>query len=220
MSLSDLVLTTRQRERLEAAAATYEKQLDDAARAYLAERGLDRIAASARLGCVRDPLPGDERFTGRISIPYLTRAGVVAMKYRTITDEQPKYDGPKGQPTRLFNTTAITENTSGVIVICEGEFDALVMHHAVGLPAVGVPGVSAWKAHHPRMFADFERVYVVTDNDVKDDGLNPGQQLAEKVCAMLPDAVAVPPPAGMDVNDWFLAVGAAGIRAALGAENA
>lgn len=218
--LSDLVLKPNTRTRLAQAAAAYEGQLDDAARAYLHARKLDGAAGSFRLGVVREPLPGDEAFTGRLAIPYLTPAGVVAMKYRSIDDgDGPKYTQAVGQQQRLFNAQVLADPLERVAIV-EGELDAIALQHHCGIPAVAVPGVSMWKqgAHYARCFADVDDILVITDNDVKDDGTNPGQELSKKIASQLKSARVITPPPNLDVNDWINQSGAGTVAAALGVE--
>jgi hypothetical protein len=45
---------------------------------------------------------------------------------------------------------------------------------------------------------------VLADNDEKEDGSNPGRELADAVCRDLPQAQTAWLPRGADVNDVFL----------------
>src|SRR5579863_4946438 len=102
-------LSAEQRLLLEKSTATYEQNVDRAA-PYLVARGFtEAVARSFRFGGVPDePLPGDETFRLRLSIPYLTPAGVVSLRFRCIDshncDEMghPKYLGYPGSSTHLF----------------------------------------------------------------------------------------------------------------------
>lgn len=174
------------------------------------------MANSYRLGVVPSDYHGFERFAGMLSLPYLTPAGVVAMKFRALDPERkPKYDAPSGQHVRLYNVAAL--HTQGdVVAICEGEIDAIVMTELVGIPAVGVPGASNWQAHWPRAFSDYTEVVVVCDNDQKDDGSNPGLRHAERVVKSVPGGRLVSPPAGEDLNSWVLSAGVEEVRHACG----
>lgn len=60
------------------------------------------------------------------------------------------------------------------VVIVEGEADALALW-SVGIPAVGVPGVKAWKRDYADRFARFGRVLVIADADKE------GRELADAV---------------------------------------
>lgn len=206
---------------MEEATARYEKSLDQAA-GYLVGRGVDHHAAvSHRLGVVSDPIPGHERFVNYLSIPYVTPGGVVAMKFRCLRGCKDcraaghgKYDAPAGGSIRLYNTPALLHG-GDTVAVCEGEFDALIMHRVVGLPAVGTWGTN-WLPHYPRMFADFERVLVIADNDVREDGSNPGVKHAKKIAATIQGAQVIEPPPGLDVSEWVQQYGVDVVRKGLG----
>jgi DNA primase len=202
---------------MEAATAAYEAQIDRALVSYLTARGIDQDAATgARLGLCAEPMVGHEWFRGRLSIPYLTPAGVVKMRFRDIAGSaKSKYMDLPGARPKLYNAQCLARSPQ-TVVVCEGELDALVMSARVGVPTVGVPGVSSWLEHMPRCFADVRNLFVVFDNDVKEDGSNPGQVAAKKVARQIAGATVVSPPLGMDVGEWFLSEGADAIRKALG----
>lgn len=189
------------------AAARYHDALTEKARSYLHGRGIsDESAKVFQLGVVTDPEPEHVPLVGMLSIPYLTRTGVVGFKTRQLeTYREPKYMVPAGQKTGMFNTAALFTPLS-FVVVCEGELDAVIASQC-GLPAVGIPGVQAWKAWHGRMLDGFEHVVVLGDNDVKEDGSNPGRELAERICGELGQATAAWLPAGSDVTDVFLSGG-------------
>src|SRR4051812_5430637 len=75
--------------------------------------GLD-AARQYRLGSVSEAEPGHEKTWGRLSIPYITPSGIVAIKFRCVRDhdckesDHPKYLAPKGQKPRLYNVAAFT----------------------------------------------------------------------------------------------------------------
>lgn len=214
--LDGLVPSRSHKDSLEAATATFEKNVDDLA-SYLQGRGIGREAACAqRLGFVSEPMPGWERFVGMMSIPYLTPGGVMAIKFRRIEGDGPKYDAPSGQSARLFNAGALAHTDSDTVLICEGELDAIVGTHALGVPSVGRPGGGTWLEHWCRCFADFDRVLIVADNDDKEDGSNPGLKSAKKVQSLIPESQLVLPPLGMDLNEWVTEAGADEVREAIG----
>lgn len=216
MGLTTLALSRSRRDFLERATAAYQAQLDEEAVRYLIGRGLDREAADGfRLGVVREPMPGHEQMLGHISLPYLTPSGVSAVKFRRIGAGDPKYLGESGSTPRLFNTRDLFR-PEDFVLLCEGEFDAVTASGVIGLPAVAIPGVSAFKDHWPRCFADFDRVIVVMDNDWKEDGSNPGQKAARKWADLIPQATVIAPPTGMDLNDWVLREGAEAVKKGLG----
>ncbi len=92
-----------------------------------------------------------------------------------IDDGKPKYGSPTGQKAHLYNVSDITL-MSPYILVCEGELDTIIASGVLGIPAVGVPGVQAWKSHYPKLFGGYETVFVVGDNDIKEDGTNPGAE--------------------------------------------
>lgn len=215
--LDSLIVSTLQRQSLEAATEAFEENLYDAAD-FLSARGIsEQVARSYRLGATStDPIVGFERFANMLSIPYLSPAGVLGLKFRALDPERkPKYDAPSGQHARLFNVNAL-HSKGNVVAICEGEIDAIVMTELVGIPAVGVPGASHWADYWPRCFSDYEEVLVVADNDVKEDGSNPGLKHATRVVSKIAGARLVTPPPGEDVNSWVLRDGAEAVRDACG----
>lgn len=215
--LDSLTLSAGARQTLTAASGRYYQHLDLAG-PYLESRGIsERAARLSRLGVVSDPIPGHERFEGMLCLPYVTPAGVVAMKFRALDPERtPKYDAPVGQHVRLFNVMAL-HSDSGVIAICEGELDAIVMTHEVGIPAVGIPGASNMQDHWVRCFSDFETVLVIADHDIAKEGKEPpGQRHAQKVAKKIDGARVVLPPPGLDLSDWYMAEGPEAVRKSCG----
>ena len=198
------------------AAQRYAQAISPEALSVLAARGIsEEVAARYQLGTVTEPLNGHEMHEGWISIPYITASGsCVGFKFRRIDDGKPKYGSPTGQKAHLYNVCDITLD-SPHIVVCEGELDAVITSGMLGIPAVGVPGVAAWKAHFPKLFAGYETIYVVGDNDIKEDGSNPGAEFAKRVANEVMNAVIVTLPPGMDINDHYLKFGADATRALL-----
>jgi len=139
------MLSQGQAKLLEEAAHHYAQEISPDALQYLEGRGIsEEIAARYRLGSIVDPIEGHQGYEGWISIPYFTALDIcVGFKFRRLDDGKPKYGAPVGQKSHLFNVIATMSNTSKVVV-CEGEFDAIVMEANCQVPAVGVPGVAAW----------------------------------------------------------------------------
>lgn len=205
-------LSVPQREQLENATAYYQASVLEA-KDYLLARGITgEIAGRARLGVVREPLLGHEQMAGRLAIPYLTEAGAVDIRFRCLEAHSCKDAGHgkyltlPGHPPRMFNASALSIDTT-TVAVCEGELDTLIVHHHLGLPAVGVPGAQVWSGqkHYPRMFRPFTRVLVFADGD--DAGRDLGKQIARDV----PQAVVLRLGDGMDVTDTFLAEGVDGL---------
>ncbi len=202
------------------AAQRYAQAISPEVLDVLVARGISElVAAKFQLGTVTDPLNGHEMHEGWLSIPYITASGsCVGFKFRRIDDGKPKYGSPTGQKAHLYNVCDITID-SPHIVVCEGELDAVVTSGVLGIPAVGVPGVAAWKAHFPKLFSGYETIYVVGDNDIKEDGSNPGAEFAKRVANEVMNSVIVTLPPGMDINDYYLAHGADATRALLVGES-
>lgn len=197
-------LTVEQRLGLEFATSQYEQNLH-LAEEYLSSRGFsEETASSSRLGVVVEPVPGDDQFIGRLAIPYLTRSGVVDIRFRCLkahdckAENCKKYLGHPGRPLRLYNVEALFE-ADDFIVLCEGELDTITATQC-GFPAVGVPGVGGWKPHFNRIFEDYQRVYLFADGD--EAGRKFGERLKQEL-----SAVVVTMPEGEDVNSAFVKFG-------------
>ena len=190
------------------AAVQYNKDLSEEAVAFLAGRGISKeIADKFLLGYIKEPFATHENYQGWLSIPYITVLGhCVGFKFRRLDDGKPKYGAPIGQKSHLFNVIATMSSTSKVVV-CEGEFDAIVMEANCQVPAVGVPGVTAWKPYYSKLFNGFDMVYVIGDNDVKEDGTNPGAEFSRRVAGELINSQIVQLPPGMDITDFYLVNG-------------
>jgi len=214
--LDSLILSASQKAFLTEAANRYAKTVDSAA-AFLQGRAVTRDTAISRLlGCVSDPAPGHERFDGWLSIPYVTPSGVVAIKFRCIRHEDCKaegcqrYDAPAGQKAKLYGAGDLV-NGGDVAAVVEGEFKAIAVTQALGIPAVST-SAGQWMEHWPRTLADFDRVLVIADND--DAGL---KHAKDKVLKSLPQGrLVVPPSEYPKVDDWLLEAGADEVRRAIG----
>ena len=173
---------------------------------YLASRGITKeVARLARFGVVEEPEIGHEQFQGRLSIPYITKSGVVDLRFRALHPAvEPKYMGMTGAETKMFNVLDI-EKAGDWIGVCEGELDTITLSGCVGIPCVGAPGANSWKKHYTRLLADFERIFVFADGD------QPGKEFAASLARELPVTV-VQLPDGEDVNSVYVKYGADYIR--------
>ena len=201
------MLNEKQRALLTDAASKYASSLTPQAASYLAARGITQeVAHTFQLGSVVEPSAGHEHAINRLSIPYLTPAGVVGIKFRSVDESTPKYLWPTGQKIGLYNVLDL-HKPSDTIAICEGEIDTIVASGIVGIPAVGVAGVSQWKPWFPKLFESYSRILIFADNDVKEDGRNPGQELAKRIKEDLDKAEIVHLPDNMDTNEVYLEFG-------------
>ena len=178
---------------------------------YLLSRGIAREAAHThRLGYVKEPVIGDDEMRGRLSIPYMTPTGPVDIRFRSIhPDDSPKYLSRAGSQQHIYNVLAFQKD-SDIIAVCEGELDTIIVNTMVGVPAVGMPGANGWKNWYARAFADYRKVFVLTDGD------QAGRDMGKKIMQAIDVAVMVPMPDGMDANEVYLQEGADGIRKRLG----
>ena len=168
---------------------------------YLKQRGIPlEVARLARLGVVVEPETGHEAFVGRLSIPYITKSGVVDLRFRSLNPAvEPKYMGLTGAETKMYNVLDV-EKAGDFIGVCEGELDTLTMSYCIGIPCIGVPGANSWKRHYTRLLADFERIFVFADGD------QPGTEFARSLARELPVTI-VQFPDGEDVNSVYVRYG-------------
>ena len=177
---------------------------------YLKSRGITvEVARLARLGVVAEPEVGHEAFIGRLAIPYITKTGVVDLRFRSLNPAvEPKYMGMTGAETKMYNVLDI-ERAGDWIGVCEGELDTLTLSKCIGIPCVGVPGANSWKKHYTRLLADFERVFVFADGD------QPGKEFATGLARELPVTI-VSMGEGEDVNSAYVKHGADYVREKMG----
>lgn len=207
-----LPLSKSLKESLAEAASRYSEALDESTLEYLAKRGIDQgLAENFRLGLVADPIPGHERYRGRLAIPFLGYHDEVhGMRFRTISvADGPKYMGLSGVTTRLFNVRHLHLPDLQDMCITEGEIDAISLV-AAGFHAVGVCGADSWKRHHPRLFAGFDKVYIFGDGD------DAGRKFSRTVCGSIPSGIEVILPEGQDVNSILVAGGPEAVRELVG----
>ena len=184
-----------QRKSLGQAASKYQESIG-LAEGYLAKRGLSlQDVEPFKLGIVTEPVLGHESYTGRLSIPYITEAGIVDIRFRSIDGTEPKYLGLPGSTTRLYNVNSYFKSTDW-ICLCEGEIDTISLA-TLGYPAFGVPGVKNIKPHHFRILSDFDRIYVFADGDAA------GREFSKELARRLPGVVQINIPEGEDVNSLF-----------------
>ena len=185
----------------------YADSLSPKALSFLTDHGISEAAArKAHLGVVASPLPGHELYKDRLAIPYVTRTGVVNMRFRCLEHSDcravgcPKYLSLTGMGLNLYNTPAFW-SADREIGIAEGELDALTLTYNVGVPGVGVPGVETWEPYYDRLFHGYDFVWVFADGD------SAGRDFAKSLLGRLPNAVTVPVPRGEDVSSWVVKAG-------------
>ena len=212
-------LSEQRKSLIEATKRYHASFAGSAAEQFLGNRGLaaERVT-KYRFGYVEDPLPGHERYRGKLVIPYLRRNEkddwtVVSIRFRCARDGchhegHNKYDTMTGDTPRLYNTTEIVGNHNR-IAITEGELDA-VCATLSGVPAIGVTGAQTWKRHYKEAFIGYERVHVLADGD------DAGTGMAEAIAKDLPNVSIHKMPPGEDVNSFVMANGADALRERIG----
>ena len=181
--------------------------------AYLASRGLRPEAiAYFRLGLVSAPPPEHRQYGGMLSIPYVTKGGIVTCRFRRLTGQGPKYlslEGAAGE-SRPFNVRTLQLNSPRIFV-CEGEIDTMTVAQ-LGVSAIGFPGANSWKPTYRRMLR-YRSVTVLADND--DTGA--GMEFARKIAADVQGCHVIKMPSGYDVNSFYTAEGEDELRKLIGA---
>jgi DNA primase len=194
-----------------AAKSYYESGAGDANfREYLMSRGITLEAQRAfRLGLVITPAKGHEEYAGRLAIPYITRSGVVTIRFRALTDDTPKYRSLPGSlgRARPFNPRALLSDADEIIV-CEGEIDTITAWMC-GYHAIGFPGASSFNPKlHAELF-ELRRIVVCIDNDDK----GAGKDFYHRISSVIPEARGVVMPPGHDLNSYFVSNGKSAVRA-------
>jgi DNA primase len=164
------------------------------------------------LGAVVNPDVLDEAAVGMVAIPYMTPTGPVALRFRRPPGREtgPKYWQPEGSALTIYNTPAFFASEE-TIAITEGEVDCMTLVQA-GIPAVGIPGASAWKDHYELLFEGYESVIICADND--DQGA--GRKFASKLAQKVPGPKIVLLPEGHDVNSYLVEFGREALREFMG----
>jgi DNA primase len=180
-------------------ASKYHGSLPSRIRAYLNARGIpDELVDYYGLG-----------FDGRrITIPITNRDGEVAF-FKLARDPEDSSDGPKmmaseGSHVELYGWERILAKPDR-IVICEGEFDRLVLE-AQRIPAVtSTGGAGVFRREWAKDLERIPEVYVCFDRD------EAGRAGALRVARMIPQARIVELPEevgdGGDVTDFFVRLG-------------
>lgn len=218
------MLSDEQRKSLELAVTQYEEDLPEVL-PYLAERGISSATAlSRRLGFVKVPaIPEHKRAKGRLAIPFVTPAGVVAMAFRCIEKHNckeedkrvkainkswshSKYWKPYGQVAHLYGVNDLHVPGRDILV-AEGEIDTITLSNMCDLPAVGIGGAEHWQAWWPLVLGDYRHIYAICDGDAA--GRNLGSKLVKELKSKV---VLVELPEGEDANSYFLKHGADKVR--------
>lgn len=163
---------------------------------HLKERGFDtdEIVATGYVGLDKKSGVLYDFFRNDITIPYLAHGVAVQVRARAYDPsvEKDKYRTPPGGPVRLYNVDAAW--SAEEIVICEGEFDAMIMEQH-GFNAVGVPGATGWKSSFVGYIKTAKKVWVMYDPDK--DGQNQAIKVADAL-GQIARNVVIPVPEDVD----------------------
>lgn len=144
----------------------------------------------------------------RITIPVWDRDGRLAF-FRLAKDPDDKTDSPKmlspaGAPVELYGWERVRAKPCR-IVICEGEFDRLVLETQGFAAATSTGGAGVFRAQWAEAFAPIPEVFVCFDRD------QAGRTGARRVARFIPQARIVELPEevdeGGDVTDFFVRLG-------------
>jgi len=177
-------------------AIKYHEELPARIRAYLNGRGIpDAIINSHLLG-----------WNGlRITIPIYDRKGQVVY-FKLAKDPGEKFPAPKmlaspGTTVELYGWDRVIAQASPLI-ICEGEFDRLVLE-ANGFSAVtSTGGAGTFRAEWASEFEPIDEVYICFDRDAagRRGAIRAGLMIPQSKLVELPEEVGL----GGDVTDFFV----------------
>lgn len=143
-------------------------------------------------------------------IPYFYSGSLVSIRHRLANPNgcgkyRPEFTG---LPNQLFNTDQLKMDSGdeipfgllepGQVLLVEGEVKSIYLSDVVGLPAVGVPGASAWQDEWLPLFNGISTVFVVFDPGTE----NLSQRTASKLSEVVERVLVVNLPVKPD--DWFV----------------
>jgi len=119
------------------------------------------------------------------------------MRFRSTTDEDPKYLSVSGDSGRPFN---VADLNGSAIFLTEGEIDAITLHQ-IGYSAIGIPGATQWNVIYSRLLR-YRSVTLLSDGD------KAGRDFAEAVGSDIRGLTVLHMPSGEDVNSMYQLKGA------------
>jgi len=180
-------------------AARYHKALPERIRRYLNGRGIPDTLIDLHL------LGWNGR---RITIPIFTSKGELAF-FKLAKDPEdksasPKMIAPRGSYVELYGWEEV-QRRPRYIIICEGEFDRLVLEAHGFIAVTSTGGAGTFREEWAKYFRRIPHVYICYDRD------EAGQRGAMKVNQMIPHAKLIELPQevgdGGDVTDFFARLG-------------
>jgi DNA primase len=180
-------------------ATNYHKALPRRIRRYLHERGISDILIDFHL----------LGWNGnRITIPIFNRQGELAF-FKLAKDPEDPVLAPKmlatpGSYAELYGWEVLASEPKQVI-ICEGEFDRMVLEEKGFFAATSTGGAGTFRAEWSKAFELIPNVYICYDND------EAGRIGASRVASLITHAKVVELPAEVgdagDVTDFFVRLG-------------
>lgn len=169
--------------------------LPERIRTYLLSRGItDEVIEKNRIA-----------WDGRIVIPVFDKDGIwMFNKYRRDpeSNDGPKYTYDAGASTALYGIDKVA--AASQVIICEGEFDALILEAKGFVAVTSTGGAGAFKEEWSSLFAGKE-LFVVMDNDAA------GDEGRRRVTRIIPSVKSIPLPPEVgphgDVTDFFIRLG-------------
>ncbi|PYV29702.1 MAG: hypothetical protein DMG09_29435 [Acidobacteria bacterium] len=180
-------------------ATKYHKALPGRTRRYLNDRGIPDLLIDFHL------LGWNE---GRITIPIFNRMGELTF-FKLARDPEapalaPKMLASPGAYAELYGWDQVHRKPKNII-ICEGEFDRLVLEGKGFIAVTSTGGAGTFRKEWADEFKAIPNVYICYDRD------EAGERGAERVSRMIPHAKIVELPEevgkGGDVTDFFVRLG-------------
>ncbi|HUW15341.1 MAG TPA: hypothetical protein VM537_36860, partial [Anaerolineae bacterium] len=137
-----------------------------------------------------------------VRMPYLDQEGAeIGVRFRLALGGNNRFRWRRGSRVCPYGLSRLhLARQAGTILLVEGESDAQTLWHH-GLPALGLPGASTWRAEWAELLADL-RVYVWREPD------GGGNAFLELIGQSLPGAFFLVPPEGIkDISDQHVAGG-------------
>jgi len=144
--------------------------------------GIDEYARAKGLDAQKLREWGVKESANGIAIPYRNADGKPhAVRYRLALEGANRFRWRQGNTPTLYGLWRLGEWELGSdLYLCEGETDTLTLWHA-DLPALGIPGATAWKSEWWGSLWKFGRIFLIPDAD------KAGERMVQKLAETCPD---------------------------------
>lgn len=185
----------------------YQKSMPTHITSYLHDRGItDEIITSKRLGYWS--------FYGAnwITIPIFDEKGAILFFKLRRDPQGPEGNKymfyPTGSEAKLYGENHL-QNNDEFIVICEGEFDQMILEKNGIVSITSTGWVGTFKDAWVEKLSPLKEIYICFDND--EAGKKWTQALVDKISARYPDkiiyTISIPENCGKDVSELFISGG-------------